>query len=111
VAVLIGELIGRYLNDWIMDVTIRRNKGVHEAETRLWSVHLCLTPRKHPLTNNVRRRACYPAILLYVCGFVVLGASFQKKLSIGAVIMGWGIAEVSIMINTVAICECLPVGL
>jgi hypothetical protein len=40
VAVLIGELIGRYLNDWIMNFTIRRNKGVHEAETRLWCVTL-----------------------------------------------------------------------
>jgi hypothetical protein len=53
---------------------------------------------------NVLRRACYLAVPLYVCGFVVLGAAFQKKLSIGAVVMGWGIAEVSIMINTVAIC-------
>jgi len=38
VAVVIGELIGRYLNDWIMEVSIRRNKGVHEAESRLWCV-------------------------------------------------------------------------
>jgi len=92
VAVLLGELIGRYLNDWVMNVTIRRNNGVHEAESRLWS--------------------CYLAIVLYVCGFVVLGASLQNKLSIGAVIMGWGIAEVAIMINTVAIyayCnDCFP---
>jgi hypothetical protein len=36
VAAIIGELIGRYLNDWIMEVSIRRNKGVHEAESRLW---------------------------------------------------------------------------
>jgi hypothetical protein len=38
VAVIIGELIGRYLNDWIMEFSIRRNKGVHEAESRLWCV-------------------------------------------------------------------------
>ncbi|KIM76220.1 hypothetical protein PILCRDRAFT_826583 [Piloderma croceum F 1598] len=92
VAVIIGELIGRYLNDWIMEVSIRRNKGVHEAESRLW--------------------ACYLAVVLYVVGFVVLGAAFQKKLSLGAVITGWGIAEVAIMINTVAIyayCnDCFP---
>ena len=36
VAVLIGETLGRYLNDWIMNVSIRRNKGVFEAESRLW---------------------------------------------------------------------------
>ena len=37
----------------------------------------------------------------------MLGAAFQKTLSIGAVIMGWGIAEVAIMVNTVAVCGCL----
>jgi len=92
VAVLVGELIGRYLNDWIMDISIRRNKGVHEAESRLW--------------------ACYLAVVLYVSGFVMLGASFQKELSIGLVIMGWGISEVAIMVNTVAVyayCnDCFP---
>jgi hypothetical protein len=49
-------------------------------------------------------RACYIAMPLYVCGFVVLGAAFQKHLSVGAIIMGWGLAEVAIMVNTVAIC-------
>ena len=46
---------------------------------------------------------------LYICGFLVLGASFQKHLSVGALIMGWGIAELAIMINTVAVCAyCFP---
>lgn len=36
VSVIIGELIGRYTNDWIMNLNIRRNKGVFEAESRLW---------------------------------------------------------------------------
>ncbi|TFY63206.1 hypothetical protein EVG20_g6410 [Dentipellis fragilis] len=92
VAVLIGEVVGRFLNDWIMNVSIRRNKGVFEAESRLW--------------------ACYFAIPLYICGFVVLGASLQMHLSAGALVMGWGIAEVATMINTVAIyayCnDCFP---
>ncbi|PSR71427.1 hypothetical protein PHLCEN_2v12694 [Hermanssonia centrifuga] len=85
VAVLIGETVGRYLNDWIMNVCIRRNKGVFEAESRLWT--------------------CYIAVLLYICGFVVIGAGFQDQLSVGSVIMGWGIAEVATMVNTVAVCE------
>ncbi|KAF8067571.1 MFS general substrate transporter [Lyophyllum atratum] len=92
VSVLLGELVGRYTNDYIMNVSIRRNKGVFEAESRLW--------------------ACYIAIPLYVCGFLVLGAAFQKHLSVGAVIMGWGIAELAIMINTVAVYaylnDCFP---
>ncbi|KAJ3498844.1 hypothetical protein NLJ89_g10169 [Agrocybe chaxingu] len=83
VAVLIGELVGRYANDFIMNFSIRRNKGVFEAESRLW--------------------ACYIAMPLYICGFVTLGAAFQKHLSVGALIMGWGIAELAVMINTVAI--------
>ncbi|KAG6864326.1 hypothetical protein C0991_010446 [Blastosporella zonata] len=92
VSVIIGELIGRYLNDWIMNISIRRNSGVFEAESRLW--------------------ACYVAMPLYICGFVTLGAAFQKHLSVGALIMGWGIAELAVMINTVAVyayCnDCFP---
>ena len=42
---------------------------------------------------------------LYICGFVVLGAAFQNHLSVGALVMGWGIAEVATMVNIVAICE------
>ena len=41
---------------------------------------------------------------LYICGFVLLGAAFQKHLSVGALVMGWGIAEVAVMVNTVAVC-------
>jgi hypothetical protein len=52
-------------------------------------------------------RACYPAIVLYVIGFVVLGVGLQDHLSIGAVIMGWGISHVAVMVGTVAICGCL----
>ncbi|KAF7323703.1 MFS general substrate transporter [Mycena kentingensis (nom. inval.)] len=83
VSVFIGELIGRYLNDYIMNFTIRRNRGVFEAESRLW--------------------ACYLAVPLYIVGFCVLGVAFEQHLSPGAIVMGWGIAETSIMINTVAV--------
>ncbi|KAI0646131.1 MFS general substrate transporter [Trametes meyenii] len=92
VAVFIGELLGRYFNDWVMNFSIRRNGGVFTAESRLWT--------------------CYVAMPLYVCGFVLLGASLQMHLGVGALIMGWGIAGVAIMINTVAVyayCnDCFP---
>jgi hypothetical protein len=52
-------------------------------------------------------RTCYVAVPLYICGFVLLGAAFQKHLSVGALVMGWGIAELAIMINTVAVCKLL----
>ncbi|TFK47554.1 MFS general substrate transporter [Heliocybe sulcata] len=92
VATIIGELLGRFINDWIQNIGIRRHHGVFEAEYRLW--------------------ACYVSIPLYICGFVLLGASLQNHMSVGALVMGWGIAQAAIMINTVAIyayCnDCFP---
>ncbi|KAH7910354.1 major facilitator superfamily domain-containing protein [Hygrophoropsis aurantiaca] len=90
-AVIIGELIGRFANDWIMNISIKHNKGVFEAESRLW--------------------ACYIAVPLYICGFLTLGAGIQHVNKV-ALILGWGIAEVAVMVNTVAIyayCnDCFP---
>ncbi|CAK5272185.1 unnamed protein product [Mycena citricolor] len=83
VAVILGELVGRYVNDWIMNWSIKRNNGVFEAESRLW--------------------ACYVALPLYIAGFVLLGAAFQNKLSPGALVIGWGLAVMAIMITTVAV--------
>ncbi|KZT10568.1 MFS general substrate transporter [Laetiporus sulphureus 93-53] len=92
VAVLIGEVLGRYFNDWVMNVCVKRNKGVFEAEMRLWT--------------------CYVAVPLYICGFLLLGGTFQNHLGTGALVMGWGIAEVAVMICTVAVyayCnDCFP---
>ncbi|OCH89126.1 MFS general substrate transporter [Obba rivulosa] len=92
VAVLIGEVLGRYFNDWVMNFCIRRNNGVFVAEFRLWT--------------------CYIAMPLYLCGFLLLGGAIQNHLSIGALVMGWGIAEVAVMINTTAVyayCnDCFP---
>jgi hypothetical protein len=46
VAVIIGEVIGHFSNDAIMRVSTRRNKGVFEAESRLWWVRsACLLGR------------------------------------------------------------------
>jgi len=59
--------------------------------------------------SSMAGRACYVAVPLYVCGFLVLGTAFQKKDSVGAVVMGWGIAQVAIMLNTVAVCASLYV--
>ncbi|BGP37217.1 hypothetical protein JCM10449v2_001122 [Rhodotorula kratochvilovae] len=83
VAVIIGELTGRYLNDWIADRQIKRNGGVFLAEMRLWS--------------------CYVAIPFFIVGFCLLGVAFEKKLNVASVIFGWGLAEFGILINTVAV--------
>jgi MFS family permease len=91
VAVLFGEFIGRHVNDFIMNLNIRKNGGFFEAESRLWT--------------------CYLAMPLYICGFLTLGAGIQN-LSEAALIMGWGIAFVAITLNTVAVyaycSDCFP---
>ncbi|ORY88677.1 major facilitator superfamily domain-containing protein [Leucosporidium creatinivorum] len=83
VAVIIGELVGRYLNDAVADRLIKRNSGVFLAEFRLWT--------------------CYVAIPFFVAGFVLIGAGFQYKLSVAALVFGWGMAEFAILINTVSV--------
>ncbi|GAA5924151.1 uncharacterized protein JCM15063_005558 [Sporobolomyces koalae] len=92
VAVILGELVGRFLNDAITDRLIKRNSGVFYAEYRLWTI--------------------YFAIPFFVGGFVLLGAAFEKKLPVAALIFGWGMAEFAILINTVAVyaylMNCFP---
>ncbi|EKM53344.1 uncharacterized protein PHACADRAFT_197775 [Phanerochaete carnosa HHB-10118-sp] len=83
VGVILGELLGRYINDWIMHLSIRRNSGVFEAESRLW--------------------ACYIAVVFYTCGMILLGAGLQKHISIAAFIIGWGLVEIATMINTTVV--------
>ncbi|GAA6061104.1 hypothetical protein JCM10212_006135 [Sporobolomyces blumeae] len=82
VAVIIGELVGRYFNDAVANRLIKRNSGVFYAEYRLWT--------------------CYLAIPFFVGGFVLLGAAFEKKLNVAAIVFGWGLAEFAILVNTVS---------
>ncbi|KAJ7078994.1 MFS general substrate transporter [Mycena crocata] len=91
VATLIGEIVGRYGNDLFAAIGIRRNRGVFEAETRLWM--------------------CYVSLPLYVTGFLLLGHGIQVK-NVPSVVLGWGIGQVGIMLNTTAIyaylTDCFP---
>ncbi|CCM05345.1 uncharacterized protein FIBRA_07559 [Fibroporia radiculosa] len=91
IAVVLGELIGHFLNDWVMEVCVRRNNGVFVAEMRLWT--------------------CYVAVILYIAGFIVLGWSMEH-LNVSGLILGWGIAQCVVVFNTVAVyayCnDCFP---
>lgn len=113
VAVIIGEIIGHFSNDAIMRVTTRRNKGVFEAEFRLWWVQSeCLLGRSSNSSTMVglrTHRACYIGVPLYICGFVVLGDALKKHSSVVELVMGWGISMVALMVNTVAVCVFLYV--
>jgi len=53
--------------------------------------------------------ACYIGVPLYICGFLVLGDALRKRESVGELVMGWGIAMVALMVNTVAVCAFLYV--
>lgn len=97
---IVGELVGRYTNDWIMNASIRHNKGVFEAESRLWCVKLVVTT----LRLLTLRRACYIAVPLYICGFVTLGAAIQNHLNTGALIMGMSMAFVEFLTRSLIIC-------
>ncbi|OSD00956.1 MFS general substrate transporter [Trametes coccinea BRFM310] len=111
VSVLLGQLVGHHINDFIVTRAIRRNGGVYEAESRLWCVSPHITTDISPRPLRMRR-SCAIALPIYVAGLIVSGAAFQNKLSVAAVIMGWGIREIAVMVNTVAIYayanDCFP---
>ncbi|KAK7451041.1 hypothetical protein VKT23_012716 [Stygiomarasmius scandens] len=92
VGVLIGEALARYLMDWLMRWSLRRTNGVLEAENRLW--------------------ALYIGVPLNLAGFLILGAALQHHLNVGVVVVGWGIAQISVLIMTVSIYsyanDCFP---
>jgi len=50
--IIAEELAGRYLNDWIMNTSIKRNSSVFEAESRLWYCRLVLHSFGDWLTSN-----------------------------------------------------------
>jgi hypothetical protein len=111
VAVIIGEIIGHFANDAIMRITTRRNKGVFEAENRLWWVQPACPLRRSANSSMVgglrTHRACYMGVPLYICGFLVLGDALKKHSSVAELVIGWGISMVALMVNTVAVCAFL----
>ncbi|KAH8915683.1 MFS general substrate transporter, partial [Atractiella rhizophila] len=80
VGVIVGEILGHYLNDFIANYQIKRNHGV---DCRLWTL--------------------YFALPLFIGGFITIGECFEYKLNVGGLVVGWIVAESSIMISTVCI--------
>ncbi|KAF5364830.1 hypothetical protein D9758_009320 [Tetrapyrgos nigripes] len=120
VAVLIGEVLARYLMYWLMLWGLRRNNGVLEAENRLCAVlyALFLPIHEGKLTTDFdllalnNKRALYIGVPLNLVGCLVLGAALQHHFNVGVVIVGWGFAQVSVLVMTVAIYayanDCFP---
>ena len=62
---------------------------------------------RHPLIVQWRacgHRTCYVALPLYVVGFVVLGVALKDHTSVPALVIGWGLIIIAVMMNTVAVC-------
>ena len=76
---ILGEFVGRYLNDYIARRGIRKNHGVFEPEMRLWTL--------------------YFALPFFIAGFLLLGYSFQYKLNFAACAIGWVMAEFAILVT------------
>jgi len=81
VGIILGEVIGRYLNDWLADRLIKRNNGVFVAEMRLWALWI--------------------AVPLFVLGMCLYGYAIQQKSFVALMVIGWGLFEIAIMITVI----------
>ncbi|KAH8917870.1 MFS general substrate transporter, partial [Atractiella rhizophila] len=91
IAVVIGEALGHFLNDFIANYQIKRNHGVFEAEMRLWTLYIALP--------------------FFIAGFIIIGECFEHKLNVGGLVIGWiasrahrtSLGESAVLVSTVCI--------
>lgn len=83
VGVLIGESIGHWFNDWLVNRYIYTHEGIFKPEARLTAI--------------------YPSQVFMVAGLVLVGQSLKHVLSWVALAFGWGMYVAGIMIVSVAI--------
>ncbi|GAA5982591.1 hypothetical protein JCM11641_002593 [Rhodosporidiobolus odoratus] len=92
VAITIGEMVGHRLNDYMADRYVKRHGGLFKPECRL--------------------PVFFGAVVLMIPGLCIVGVALQKQLSIAAVVMGWGMYAVGVMISSVAVStyllDCFP---
>ncbi|KAF4302307.1 mfs transporter [Botryosphaeria dothidea] len=80
---VIGEVYGRWFNDWLCARYIREHGGKYRPENRLWS--------------------CYLGLVLGVAGLAVYGQALQHHMSWVVLAVGYGIYAVAQTIVPVAI--------
>lgn len=83
VAVLLGELTGHWLHDFVAQQYIRTHRGHFEPEVRL--------------------RAIFVSLPLMIIGLVLIGQALQDGWHFMALSVSWGLYVYGIMITTVAI--------
>ncbi|KAK7409178.1 hypothetical protein QQX98_008671 [Neonectria punicea] len=83
VGILLGEIFGHYFNDAVARRYAKKHHGVFEPEARLNMIYI--------------------SSVFMIVGLVVLGQALLHHLSVGAVIMGWGLHSFGIMTASVAV--------
>ncbi|KAH0844477.1 MFS transporter [Fonsecaea pedrosoi] len=81
IAVLIGETLGHFINDWTTTRYVRQHNGVFKPEARLPPVYLTL--------------------LLTVPGLILVGQALERHLSWVAVAFGWAMYTAAVMMFSV----------
>ena len=91
-ALIIGELIGHWLNDFVAYWYVKRHHGTFVPEARLWPNWL--------------------ALALMVPGLAIVGQTLQFHWNVAGIILPWGIYLVGVMISTVCtsayVLDCYP---
>jgi hypothetical protein len=83
VSVILGELFGHFVNDFLAIRYVRKHAGVFKPEARLPPI--------------------YFAAFFVIPGLVLIGQSLQKHLTWVAIVFGWGMYVFGYMIMSVAI--------
>lgn len=82
VGILTGEFFGHFFNDWVAKFYARRHGGHFVPEVRLWTTWI--------------------GLLFIAPGLVIVGQTFQYKLSVAALVFGWGMDVFGVMVTSVA---------
>ncbi len=92
IGMLIGEGIGHRLNDYLVYLYGTRHKGLYVPEIRLHTV--------------------YMSVLLIVPGLILIGQTLHRHLPVVALVFGWGMNAVGILMLLVALLsyalDCYP---
>lgn len=83
IGVLVAELWGHVVNDWLCNFFLRKNGGIHNPEIRLWAV--------------------YPAVIVGVASLVLYGQTLQHSLSWLGIAFGWGMNSFGMLAATTAV--------
>ncbi|MCJ1483012.1 hypothetical protein MMC06_003178, partial [Schaereria dolodes] len=83
VAVILGEAFGHFFNDFLANRYVRSHGGLFKSESRLSTIYI--------------------ATVFMIPGLILVGQALQQHLSVGAIIMGWGMYVFGVMTASVAI--------